>query len=63
MRITTATPLSIFFATSALAQTACETKAVGKDGKRSRARQRLRPLTSARRMPASRKPLAVMESH
>jgi hypothetical protein len=38
MRIATATLVSMFFATSAFAQTACETQAVGKDGK---------PLTGA----------------
>jgi len=32
-RIATVTLVSMFFATSALAQTACETQAVSKDGK------------------------------
>jgi len=38
MRTAVAILISMFFATSALAQTACETQAVGKDGK---------PLTGA----------------
>jgi hypothetical protein len=33
LRIATVFLVSMFFATSALAQTACETQAVGKDGK------------------------------
>jgi hypothetical protein len=46
MRIATVTLVSMFFAASALAQTACETQAVGKDGK---------PLTGAAKTSAVNK--------
>ena len=49
MRSAIAVVICIFFATSALAQTACETQAVGKDGKPLAGRPRLLAVTKCKK--------------
>jgi hypothetical protein len=62
LRTATAFLIAMFFATSALAQTACETQAVSKEGKPLAGAAKTAFVKKARRTPASPRRSAAMES-